>query len=451
MTTQTHPVPTPSFWGRLFPRGHTVRTAAAPQSRLRYPSVQYGFVALRAVRDDLLCLASSLPAENTGAEESPQRGQRAPTRKQTSPDQRLLYRAVIEASSLNFGLKGAGEQEAILSGYAAFLNSLGYPVQLLTRVLPFDVVPYVAPYLARAGVEAGSAYQPLIEDHLRYVRDLATNRALLERRFYLVIPAENAPGGLAGTNRHGEEMNASLSGTSATGMGVWPSGLHMLIPGARRSQRASERKRDYAVVTQRLTLRADDIMRQLTRFGVEGRRLRTPELLALYADCLMPGASVPMPSGLDEAAHTPLTFTPLATHGVIYPPMGGQALIPETFQTTSADSDTSAEGYNGAADGPSPEAGNDDARIVRGADGLLDRLAPAAVEIKRDALHVDNLWIRTLAVTGYPRSVLPGWLAMLIDLDEPFELSLHIHPLSSRAMIRQLTSRMVALHSSRLL
>ena len=53
-------------------------------------------------------------------------------------------RAVLEVSSVNFGLKGEGEQEAIVAGYTAFLNSLSYPVQIMVRVMAIDIESYLA-------------------------------------------------------------------------------------------------------------------------------------------------------------------------------------------------------------------------------------------------------------------------------------------------------------------
>jgi hypothetical protein len=91
------------------------------------------------------------------------------------------------------------------------------------------------------------------------------------------------------------------------------------------------------------------------------------------------------------------------------------------------------------------------ARLNAGAPTLADLIAPAAVEVARDALRIGASWARVLAITGYPRTVSPGWLDTLIGLDEPFDLSLHIHPLASGPMVRTLTRRLVQLHSSRLL
>ena len=85
------------------------------------------------------------------------------------------------------------------------------------------------------------------------------------------------------------------------------------------------------------------------------------------------------------------------------------------------------------------------------APSLADVVAPAAVEVFRDALRVDDEWLRVLTVIAYPRYVYPGWLDALVDLDEPFDLALHIHPLETPPMVRALSHRLVQLHSSRLL
>ncbi|HVA87052.1 MAG TPA: DUF87 domain-containing protein [Candidatus Saccharimonadales bacterium] len=100
-----------------------------------------------------------------------------------------------------------------------------------------------------------------------------------------------------------------------------------------------------------------------------------------------------------------------------------------------------------ASNNPSP----DDRRFARGIRGIADLIAPGAVEVGRDSVQLDNQFARTLIVTGYPRSVSPGWLAPLIDFAEPLELSLHVYPLESGEMVGSLTHQMVQLHSSRLL
>jgi type IV secretory pathway VirB4 component len=82
---------------------------------------------------------------------------------------------------------------------------------------------------------------------------------------------------------------------------------------------------------------------------------------------------------------------------------------------------------------------------------VADLVAPASVEVARDHLRLDTQSVRTLVVTGYPRTVSPGWLAPLIDFEEPIELSLHLYPLQTAQMVSTLSHKLVQLHSSRLL
>ena len=105
---------------------------------------------------------------------------------------------------------------------------------------------------------------------------------------------------------------------------------------------------------------------------------------------------------------------------------------------------------------PSDGDGNDllaadEARLALGTRGLADLIAPASVEVARDHLRLDAHYARTLVVTGYPRTVGPGWLAPLVNAPEPVEVSLHVHPLETGPMVRALSHRLVQLHSSRLL
>lgn len=95
--------------------------------------------------------------------------------------------------------------------------------------------------------------------------------------------------------------------------------------------------------------------------------------------------------------------------------------------------------------------GPDERRFARGTRSVADLVAPAAVEVTRQHLRLDQQYCRTLVVTGYPRTVSPGWLGPLIDFAEPLEISLHLYPLETSQMVSALTHKMVQLHSSRLL
>ena len=167
------------------------------------------------------------------------------------------WRAVMEASSLNFGLKGETEREAIIAGYAAFLNSLTFPVQIVVRATPIDVDRYLADLEVRTRLVRSPRLAELGRDHLAFIRRLARNRSLIERRFFVVVPAE-------GGDEPGQRRR----------IGLIPRG---------RSASINE-----AAARKQLTFRCEEAERQLGRCGLSLRRLGGAELVQLYFSCWCP-------------------------------------------------------------------------------------------------------------------------------------------------------------------
>ena len=167
------------------------------------------------------------------------------------------YRAVLEVSSLNFALQGEREREATVAGYAAFLNALTHPLQILVRILPLDLDGYLGE-LDRRTRQLTDALADLARDHVAYLRRLARSRTLLERRYYVVVPAQ-APA--AGPRRW-----------------WWPFGR----PAESVTPDAAQRQ---------LTFRSEELARQLGRCGLSARRLSGPDLAQLLYACWCPELS----------------------------------------------------------------------------------------------------------------------------------------------------------------
>ncbi len=163
----------------------------------------------------------------------------------------------MEAGAVNFALKSEVEQEAIMAGYRAFLNSLSYPVQVVIRILATDVETYLDGLRQRSQGLGTDTLRRLVLDHEAFVRRLARERTLLERRFYVVVPA-----GL----RDGLERRA---------LG-WP-----WQEGPRNSGQNLEASRQ-------LTFRCGEVAQGLGSFGVVTRRLATAELIELWSRFLSP-------------------------------------------------------------------------------------------------------------------------------------------------------------------
>jgi len=169
-------------------------------------------------------------------------------------------RAVLEVGSVNFGLKDEVDQEAIVASYAAFLNSLSYPVQILVRVLGIDIEAYVTDLERRLPHAGSDRLAELGRDHIAFLRRLAHRRTLLERRFYLVVPGPSQ-----GRPRR-----------------LWPFGS------GRRTGASRDGRSDGGEALREINRRCEEITRDLGRAGLGVHRLEGPELAQLLYACWCP-------------------------------------------------------------------------------------------------------------------------------------------------------------------
>ena len=86
--------------------------------------------------------------------------------------------AVLVVSSVNFGLIGAGEQEAVVASFAALLNGLTFPVQVLVRVLPVDLERYVTD-LEGLAPGLSEPLAALARDHALFLRRLTDRKSVV--------------------------------------------------------------------------------------------------------------------------------------------------------------------------------------------------------------------------------------------------------------------------------
>lgn len=104
---------------------------------------------------------------------------------------------VSAATTVNLGLRTPAEQDALMAGYGAWLNSLSGPVQVLVRADRIDLEPLVAQLEDRAADLADPALEAAALAHAEFLADLAAGRDLLRRQILLVI-REPLPPGVAG-------------------------------------------------------------------------------------------------------------------------------------------------------------------------------------------------------------------------------------------------------------
>ncbi|GAA5103851.1 PrgI family protein [Haloechinothrix salitolerans] len=105
-------------------------------------------------------------------------------------------------STVNFGLRTAGEQNSLIGGFSRWLHSLSGPVQIVVRAQRLDLEPYLDVLADEAGGLPHPALEQACLGHVEFLRELSQSRDLLRRHVTVVLrqPA---------TGRHGRDTSAA--------------------------------------------------------------------------------------------------------------------------------------------------------------------------------------------------------------------------------------------------
>jgi hypothetical protein len=97
-------------------------------------------------------------------------------------------RAVLLVSSINFALKSAEEQEAIVQAYMTFLNSLEYPVQIVIQSRKMNIDGYMSRLREREKTIGNDLLRAQIADYRSFVLELVELGQIMQKMFYIVVP-----------------------------------------------------------------------------------------------------------------------------------------------------------------------------------------------------------------------------------------------------------------------
>lgn len=105
---------------------------------------------------------------------------------------------VIEIQATNFALLSAEEQDAKIFAYAALLNSLSYPIQIVIKSKRLNI----ASYLKLLEEKRLASQNPELSKHIGlykdFVSELVKVNTILDKKFYIVIPYSSLEKGVTG-------------------------------------------------------------------------------------------------------------------------------------------------------------------------------------------------------------------------------------------------------------
>jgi hypothetical protein len=159
---------------------------------------------------------------------------------------------VIEITASNFALLAKRDQDTKIFAYAAFLNSLTFPVQILIRNKRVDI----SVYLKLLEEEEQKAQNQLLVRHIRlyreFIHEMVKINVVLNKTFYVILAYSSLEGGMSGA------VPASKNATQK----------EVFVENAKKT----------------LLGKADSVHSQLRRFAVETKTLEKEDLVRLFYD-----------------------------------------------------------------------------------------------------------------------------------------------------------------------
>lgn len=165
---------------------------------------------------------------------------------------------IIETTAVNFGLLSESEQDATIFAYAALLNSLSFPIQIIVRSKKMDISSYLASLDEKIQGQTNEALRKEMQLYRKFIEATIKDNNVLDKKFYIVIPFSKLELGVGGA-----------------------------LP---RVKKGLPFDRNYIVEKAKNALypKRDHIIRQLARLSLKAMPLSTPRLATLFYEIFNP-------------------------------------------------------------------------------------------------------------------------------------------------------------------
>lgn len=173
-------------------------------------------------------------------------------------------RMILMTSTLNFGLKSAEEQAAILIQFQNFLNSLEFPVQISIQSKRLDIRPYLKMLEDREKAQLIDAMKIQVHEYISFIRDFTNRTNIMTKNFFIVVPYSGG-------------MKMGGGGSSGGGLGG-------LMGGGKKSPKpmTEEQTRSFEEARVQLEQRVGIVEQGLGRCDIRTTRLGTEEITELF-------------------------------------------------------------------------------------------------------------------------------------------------------------------------
>ncbi len=117
------------------------------------------------------------------------------------------YRTILMVNAINFSLKSADEQGALLEGYQNFLNGLSFPIQIVMQSRTLDLTNYLESLDQAVIRQTNDLLRTQTNEYISFIRDLVGMANIMSKTFYVIIPHNEAPIASVGFHLFGKKKN----------------------------------------------------------------------------------------------------------------------------------------------------------------------------------------------------------------------------------------------------
>ena len=95
---------------------------------------------------------------------------------------------ILLASSVNFALKSAEEQEAILMQFQQFLNTIDFTLQIFIQSRRLNIEPYLAQLSGLDSKQDSDLMRTQLREYIEFIRTFTKNVDVMRKNFFVVVP-----------------------------------------------------------------------------------------------------------------------------------------------------------------------------------------------------------------------------------------------------------------------
>ncbi len=177
-------------------------------------------------------------------------------------------RAVLAVEALNFNLKSETEQQGIIAGYGAFVNTLTFPLQIVIRSTRTNIDEYLAQVREIGEKHTNELLKSQTLAYASFMQKLIDVADIMQKRFYVIIPID-----------HTERKKT-----------IFEQFFDWLHPDD-SAAKASVRSHEFSSSAGKMNERIDLISSGLSNIGLHVKRLSTRDLIEMLYQTYNPKTS----------------------------------------------------------------------------------------------------------------------------------------------------------------